>query len=125
MPVEKAIKTCEIRPDRHRQDRREVPRPSSGCKRSPGRVGALEHASIPQHDGCHPEMSCSMRERMADSKTMSDEMLVAINSMEQLDLVQQLNDVTHEMQYTTREIKALPANHCDHPGHRRFRQAVA
>ncbi len=37
-----------------------------------------------------------MRRRMADMLTMSDEMLVAINSMEQmLDLVQQLNDVTH------------------------------
>ncbi|MDG6217622.1 MMPL family RND transporter, partial [Acinetobacter baumannii] len=56
-----------------------------------------------------------MRERMADMLTMSDEMLVAINSMEQmLDLVQQLNDVTHEMAATTREIKATTSELRDH-----------
>ncbi len=45
-----------------------------------------------------------MRERMADIMTMSDEMLVAINSMEQmLDLVQQLNDVTHDGSHDARD----------------------
>lgn len=79
----------------------------------------LEHASIPfqiSMMGATQTMSLPyMRERMADMLTMSDEMLVAINSMEQmLDLVQQLNDVTHEMAATTREIKATTSELRDH-----------
>lgn len=67
-------------------------------------MGATQTMSLPY-----------MRERMADMLTMSDEMLVAINSMEQmLDLVQQLNDVTHEMAATTREIKATTSELRDH-----------
>ncbi len=70
-----------------------------GCKRDHPAAGCLEHASIPFRSAWVPapddEPALHAPNAYGDMLTMSDEMLVAIDSMEQmLDLVRQLNDVT-------------------------------